>query len=135
MKTILILEDNADDAFLLSRALQYADADYYTEFVRDGTQGITYLEAYPPFEHRKMPDLILVDLGMPGLGGYEFIHWLRSESRFDHIPALILTDQINPNGEAEAKRLRAQGYFVKPGTQDALYQIVKEIERLWLGKP
>jgi CheY-like chemotaxis protein len=130
LKSILVLEDSPDDAFLLSRAMRYACLDASIEFVRSVPQGIAWLEAcHKP----NLPHLILVDLTMPGLGGFEFIHWLRKERRFAHIPALILTNKVSLDGPAEAKRLGAQGYLMKPATQDALYALVKQLQRDWLS--
>lgn len=135
LKTILVLEDNADDAFLLSRAMRYADLGCATEFVRDGREAIAYLQGDPPYTNRDvfpMPDLMLVDVTMPELNGMQFLNWLRQQPAFQKIPVLMLTNSMRDSDRVEAEKLGANAFFVKPASSNALYSLLKRIEREWL---
>ncbi len=134
-KTILVLEDDADEAFLLSRALQYAGADCHAEFVRDGFEAINYLQHKPPFANKEIfpiPTLAIVDIDLPGLNGLQFLRWVRSHPELSGIPVIILTNAPPEKDQAIAEKLGASAFFRKPANTDALYALVKKIEGQWL---
>jgi CheY-like chemotaxis protein len=135
LKTILVLEDNPDDVFLLNRAMRYADLGCVTEFVRDGRAAIAYLQGDPPYDNRDvypLPSIMLVDVTMPELNGLQFLEWVQTHSDFKNIPVLMLTDSTRDDDRHEAERLGASGFFVKPSTSNALFTLLKRIDRDWL---
>ena len=97
--TILIAEDNQDDAFFLERAFSKAGAKVRLQFVADGEEAIEYLQGNKGFEDRNafpFPDLLILDLKMPRLSGFQVIEWVRTNPRSCHLPIVILTGTSSP---------------------------------------
>ena len=77
--SVLLVEDSADDAFLLQFTLRRAKCAFLVRLVEDGEQAIAYLKGDMPFADRKenpFPDLVLLDLNLPKIDGFEVLHWI-----------------------------------------------------------
>src|ERR1051325_3959265 len=91
---ILHIEDNQDDAFLLSKACDLAGlpADFYE--VPGGAEAMSYLKGEGAFADRKKfprPDIVILDLKMPRMDGFEFLRWLRGEAGYSSLPVFVFT--------------------------------------------
>src|SRR5881394_2019582 len=92
--TILVIEDNANDAFLLRRALAKTNLPYQLRFVSDGQNALNYLEGTAPYADRQtfpLPALVLLDLRMPVLDGFDVLRRLGNDPRLGHLPVVILS--------------------------------------------
>src|SRR5207245_2816657 len=101
-------EDDPSDVLFFRRALSLVDATVPIIFVRDGQELIDYLSEEPPFEDRDsnpLPALIILDLVMPPVSGFEVLHWIRRDGRFNHIPVLAFSDLNSPTAIARAYSL------------------------------
>ena len=91
---ILHIEDSEEDAVLFVRACAAAGLPAEFHRVPDGFEAVAWLKGGGQFTDRDkypLPDLILLDLKMPGMGGFDFLKWLRQEADFSSVPVLVFT--------------------------------------------
>ncbi len=133
MTTILHVEDDPNDTLLLEHACKKAGLVFDLQAVSDGDQAIAYLRGVNDFSDRSkhpMPKLILLDLKMPRLSGFDVLTWLRSDEQLRVVPVVVLTSS---NHDADVKRaydLGAKSYLVKPVGFEALVELVKTLPGL-----
>src|SRR6185437_5138554 len=104
MTTILHVEDDPNDTLLLEHACRKAGVVFNLQAVSDGDQAIAYLRGLNAFSDRAkhpMPKLILLDLKMPRVSGFDVLTWLRSENSLNKVPVIVLTSS---NHDADVKR-------------------------------
>lgn len=75
---------------------------------------------------RTKPDLILLDISMPNLDGYQLCSWIRRNSEFKNIPVIMVTGKTGFINKAKAKMVRATDYLTKPFTQEQLLTIINK---------
>ncbi len=134
-KRVLIAEDDAGDVFLLQRAFAAAQVPASLHFVRDGQEAIDYLEGESEFGDRKtypLPDLMLLDLKMPRLNGFDVLSWVRQQPGLKRLLVTILTSSDQPQDINRAYDLGANSYLLKPHSSNELSELVKRVEKYWL---
>src|SRR5438105_2103316 len=92
--TILLVEDSADDVFFLQRALKKAQIENPLQVVVDGQQALDYLGGVGNYSNRKefpLPCLLLLDLKLPRVNGFEVLGWIRQQASLSSLPVVILT--------------------------------------------
>lgn len=130
MTTILHVEDDPNDMLLFEHACRKAGVVFDLQAVSDGDQAIAYLRGSNGFSDRMkhpIPKLILLDLKMPRVSGFDVLAWLRSDELFKQVPVVVLTSS---NHDADVKRaydLGARSYLVKPVGFEALVELVKTL--------
>ncbi|KKP96237.1 MAG: Response regulator receiver domain protein [Candidatus Moranbacteria bacterium GW2011_GWE1_36_7] len=105
-KTILIAEDEDDLRQMYTIALSAAGFEVIE--ASDGAQALSLLE-----EKYEVIDLILLDIVMPGMDGFETLENLKKDERFKNIPVLVSTNLDNDDDKREALKMGAKDYFVK----------------------
>jgi DNA-binding response OmpR family regulator len=134
--TVLIAEDDPDEAFLLMEAFRHAHLEHRHVWVRDGHQVLAYLSGKPPYAERgenPTPDLVLLDLRMPGLGGHEVLRHLQGQTAMQ-VPVVVLSSSVLPWDEAQSRELGAAAYYVKPLDFTELVRLVRELDVRWLKR-
>jgi CheY-like chemotaxis protein len=129
---ILHIEDNEEDLILFERACEAAGLPAEFHPVRDGFEAVAYLKGGGPFADRTkhpLPDLIVLDLSMPGMGGFDFLKWLRQESELSSLPVLIFTVSANADDKARALAEGATGYFIKPRDFEGLVRLTESFRK------
>jgi DNA-binding response OmpR family regulator len=132
--TVLHVEDDDNDAVLLAKACQRAGLPMKLHRVANGAAAQAYLLREPPFDDPVIsprPQVIVLDLKLPGMDGFEFLRWLRPRSEFAGIPVLVFTASLSRDDKARALAEGASSYFVKPASFDALLELV---ERFRIGQ-
>jgi len=133
--TILHVDDDSNDVLLLQHACRKAGIESDLQGVADGEEAIAYLRGSDKFSNREqypVPRLILLDLKMPRLSGFEVLDWMRREEKLRRLPVVVLTSS---NHEADVKRaydLGANSYLVKPVGFDGLIELAKAVNQYWL---
>ena len=128
--TVLHVEDDPNDTLLFQHACQKAGVIFNLHAVSDGDQAIAYLrgtESYSDRAKHPLPKLILLDLKMPRLSGFDVLSWLRADDALKALPVVVLTSS---NHDADVKRAYALGakcYLVKPVGFEALVELVKTL--------
>ena len=123
---ILFVEDDPDDIELLTKSLQENGIQDFL-ILDTGAKAFTYLDELAEDE---LPELIVVDLNMPGISGFEVIRTLKATERFQNIPVFILTTSQRTALIDEALKGGAAGYYRKPATVRELNALVQELYQL-----
>ena len=132
---VLLVEDDENDMFLISRSIQKAGYHPRIEWMRDGVEAIEYLEGTGRFSDRASyprPTVILTDLKMPRANGIDFLQWLKANPAHAVIPTIVLTSSRLSADIKMAYEAGAKCYFVKPSSGIDLEQLIKVIFRFWL---
>jgi CheY-like chemotaxis protein len=108
---ILLAEDHYPDVILLREALDSAGVAYELERCINGEDAIARLASHS-YEDR--PDLIILDLNLPRIGGFEVLEYVRASSVLQSVPVIILTSSTATRDHAEAARLGADAFVSKP---------------------
>jgi CheY-like chemotaxis protein len=110
---ILLVEDSDDDLFFFKRSLKQIRADAHLVHQSDGRTAVAYLERALA-GNEPMPDLMFLDLKMPGLTGFEVLEWIAQRSALRQLPVAVLSGSEQPGDVERALALGATAYFVKP---------------------
>jgi CheY-like chemotaxis protein len=112
----------ADDSITIQRVIEltFADEDINVVAVSDGDQAIARLDSMPP-------DIVLVDVGMPGKNGYDVAGHVKHTPHLSHIPVVLLTGAFEPVDEVRANALRCDGVLAKPFEPQIVISRVKEL--------
>jgi CheY-like chemotaxis protein len=132
---ILLAKDDETDARLVRRAIETAGVDADLQVVRDGQEAVDYLAGANRFADRNkhpLPKLMLLDLRMPRLDGFQVLSIIRRELHFTHLPIIVLTDSANPADINRAYELGATSYFCKPGSVEGLDEMMHVLHAYWL---
>lgn len=133
-RTILILEDDPNDALFVQRALELAGWDGDTVVAPNGEQAITWLrseQAAAESKAKARPWLVLSDLKMPRMDGFEFLAWLRADPAFRLLPCVVVTSSCDVGDATRAFALGAHGFVVKPVGFDDLERAVRCVLDYW----
>jgi len=137
-RTILLAEDNDDDAFLTTRAMESAGISQPIHHCRDGQAVIDYLEAVLSDREKvsegNLPDLILLDLKMPRIDGLETLKWIRQHEVFSSLIVLALTSSREDRDVQAAYRLQINAYLVKPSSLREMIDLAGAIRHFWLDE-
>ena len=134
---ILLCEDSREDAFLLRRAFAKADLACGIFDVRNGQQALHYLSKtglYTNREEHPLPDLVVLDLKMPLMDGFEVLAWMQAKPELKGIPAIILSGSAESTDVEAAQKLGAQEYLVKPKDWDELINFARKLHERYLCK-
>ena len=132
---ILLVEDNPDDVILAKRALKDANIANEVIIARDGVEALEYLRGEGAHEGRDtsiMPEVILLDLKMPRMGGLELLKIIRSEEGTKLLPVVILTSSKEERDVMKSYSLGANSYIQKPVDFDQFAAAVKQLGLYWL---
>lgn len=135
--TVLLAEDDENDIFLMRRAFGQAAIPNPLQVVHDGREAIAYLSGTGPYTDRQkfpLPGLLLLDLKMPSLDGFDVLKWLRARNEFDTLPVVVLTSS---KLQADIDKSREYGVFdyrVKPTGFEDLTRLLDDVRQCWLDE-
>ena len=127
---VLIAEDDANDVFLLRRAFQKLGIPHPLTVVHNGQEAIDYLNGGR--SQQMYPALLLLDLKMPMLDGFDVLAWLQSNPPQQKLPVVVLTSSNQDKDIERARTMGADEYHVKPQEFEELIQIVDKVHQRWL---
>jgi two-component system response regulator len=130
-KTILLVEDNADDEQLTLRAMRQSDVPNIIRVARDGAEAIDAL--FGAGALGRLPDLVLLDLKLPKVSGLEVLQRIRSEEKTKTLPIVILTSSDEERDIVESYNLGANSYIRKPVDFDEFIDAVRQLGLYWLS--
>lgn len=135
LAVILLVEDREDDVILIKRSFSQAGLENPIHVARDGEEAIEYLSGVGMYANRAehpLPELILLDLKMPKVDGFEVLEWIRGHKTLRSIPVLVLTSSEQIRDVNRAYELGANSFFVKPLDFDAMSSAASLIRDYWL---
>jgi len=133
-QAILLAEDSEDDLVLMKSAFKAAGFAAVLREVRNGEEVIAYLKGEGPYSDRAkfpLPAVILLDLKMPKMSGFEVLEWVRSQPVLRRISVMILTASMRVEDIARAADLGANAFLIKPGKVNELITMTLRL-RDWL---
>jgi len=136
-ETVLYVEDNEDDYALLKLAAKKCGTPFALQHAADGDQAIDYLNgagAYADREEHPFPDLVLLDLRIPRLDGFEVLQWIRDNPETKTLPVVVLAGSSFRADVRRALELGANSYAVKPGKFEELQVLIDQIADVWLAR-
>lgn len=130
---ILLVEDTRDGVTLTRHALRKAGIDAELGVARSGEACLAALLEGVSGEPPGLPDLVLLDLKMPGMNGLDVLRRLRSEERTRYLPIVVLTSSHEPSDIQVAYALGANSYVRKPVNFQRFIEVVGRVTGYWLG--
>ena len=133
--TVLLVEDNPRDVRLTQRAFEQASVPHDLRVVRDGDEALAYLHRegdYAAVDSSPKPDMILLDLNLPRMGGHELMQHVRQDVRFRQVPIIVLTTSGRPDDVRQAYDNGANAYLLKPVEFSRFTEVIGHLASFWL---
>lgn len=134
-QTILLVEDNDDDAELTVRALKRANVKNPLVRARDGVEALDFLFGrgkYAARDARDLPAVALLDINMPKISGFEVLKAIRADERTRHLPVVVLTSSNEDKDRLKAYTNFANSYVIKPADYDQFVAAASQLGLYWL---
>ena len=130
--TILLVEDDQGDQKLIKTSLKNQGIASELHISNSAEEALDFIYSGEDTNDRNPhPDLILLDLNMPGMGGREFLKQIKADDSLKQIPVVILTTSNAELDIMDSYRLQAAGYVNKPVTLGQFKQVAEEIGKYW----
>jgi len=129
---ILLVEDDLADQKLIKISLRNEKIANDLCTVQSGEEGMDFLYRRGKYsDGTPQPDLILLDLNMPGMGGKEFLRLIKTDEGLKQIPVVILTTSEAEKDIIDSYKLQASGYVHKPVTLEEFKEAMKKLKEYW----
>ena len=130
--TILLVEDDPGDQKLITVSLKNQKIGNEVYTADSGEEAMDFLYQRGKYSHgTSRPDLILLDLNMPGMGGKEFLRRIKEDEKMKSIPVIILTSSDSDDDIIDTYNLHASGYVKKPVKLEDFKRVMKQINEYW----
>ncbi len=132
--TVLIAEDDENDALLLTRVLTKMKVPAMIHIVGDGEEAITYMKGEGRYADRQsfaFPRVLITDLKMPRKNGFEVLEWLREHPEYSIVPVIVLSASKEDKDVVRCYQLGANAYFQKPAKVGDLASLVQTNFEFW----
>ena len=130
---ILLIEDSPSDAHLTIQSFEQAKISNRLHWVEDGEAAIEYLRQQGDYENASRPDLIVLDLNLPGMDGREVLAEIKADPNLRRIPVVVLTTSNSDEDILRSYNLNANCYVTKPFDVRQFMQVVQLIGNFWLA--
>ena len=128
---VLLIEDDDDDIDLTQEVFHESKIRAQLNITRDGTEAMAYLQTCVTSDQKSIPDLIFLDLNLPGMSGKDIISAIRRDQNLRHIPISVLTTSQSPKDVQDCYRLGANCFVSKPVGLQEFYQTIQQLENFW----
>lgn len=130
---VLLVDDNPADIDLMCEIFSGCKQHYHVSSVVDGEQATAFLYRQGRFSEAPSPDLVVLDLNLPGKDGRTVLKEVKSDPRFSKIPIVIFTTSQASSDISISYQLGANCYLRKPGTLNEYRAVVQSMADFWLG--
>jgi len=133
-KTVLLVDDSENDLVLMRMAFKKAEFINQLQIVHNGAEAVSYLKGEGDYSDRNqypLPTVMLLDLNMPMMNGFEVVAWVRTQPTLKHLTIIILTASMRMEDVERAFDLGASSFLVKPATIEELTAMIRCL-RDWL---
>ncbi|MFT5469472.1 MAG: chemotaxis family two-component system response regulator Rcp1 [Verrucomicrobiales bacterium] len=128
---VLLVEDNDNDAVLIREALSDAGAVVDLDRVASGSDCLDFLRKQGAFSEAKIPDMILLDLNLPDMGGADVLRELVKDESIQHIPVIVVSTSDDQYDVLRMYRLRCSSYVIKPSNFDEYVDVLRTVFAYW----
>jgi two-component system response regulator len=127
---VLLVEDNPGDVELAEEGLWETTVPVSLSVVHDGEEALRYFRSQGEYADMPPPDLVLLDLRLPGKGGLEVLAEIRADRQLRGIPVVVLTDSEAAEDVRRARDLGASRYFTKPSDLAEFRRVMRSVREL-----
>ena len=131
-KTALLVKDSLGDIRLTLEAFREINKSVLLNVVPDGVVAMAYPRRDGKYAKAARPDLILLDLNLPKMGGREVLAQIKADDSLKTIPTVVLTISGEPGDIQDCYKLQANAYFRKPVGLEMFDELVRSINTYWL---
>ena len=128
---ILLVEDSLTSARLTIGALKNSGFEHRMTWLSDGNDAADFLHRNGKFARAPQPDLVLLDMMLPGKSGRELLAEMRAANDLKPIPVVIMTGTVEADAADEFRKLHVQGFLTKPVDMGAFLSLVQELKDYW----
>jgi CheY-like chemotaxis protein len=129
---ILLIDDHPSDAKLFEHAMEQSVTRAKVYWVATAEEGLEYLRREGRFAGVSRPKLVVADLNMPAMDGFEFLRQARANTELSTVPIVIFSSSRAPKDVARAYRLGANSFITKPMSLEAFVATIATLVRYWL---
>lgn len=128
---ILLVEDSLVAAKLTMGALRNGNVQHRMTWLTDGQEALDFLHRRGLYSRVPLPDLILLDLGLPTRDGREVLSEIKADDSLRKIPVVVLTASMSEEDHAVSERLNVEGYLTKPVDLPRFIALVQKLREYW----
>jgi len=128
---VLVVEDNPNDVTIIKRAMRKSDVKCELYFASDGAEALDALHQTGEFADTPRPDLILLDLRLPKVGGLEVLAKIKKDDRLRRIPVIVLTESEREEDMVKAYDSGAASYMTKPVDSKDFERLIQTVQDYW----
>jgi CheY-like chemotaxis protein len=128
---ILLVEDNRGDVLLASRAFRDGQIENHLNVANSAEDALRMLRREGEYAARRLPDIILLDLSLPGMSGRDLLEILKADERLRQIPVVVLSSSSAEQDIVRSYDLHASAYVVKPIDLNKFREVVATIEQFF----
>ena len=132
-REILLVEDNPGDVLLARKALKRSAVEASLRVVRDGREAVQYLRQQGPYSDAARPDLVLLDINLPGWSGHDVLRQIKTDESLRAIPVVMMSSSDQPKDIRESYANHANSYITKPARLAQLADVLTNLTDYWFG--
>jgi CheY-like chemotaxis protein len=129
---ILSVEDSEGDILLFENAIEESGVEYTLNIARNGYEAIDLLQKKAGAE-MVLPDIILLDINMPEMNGFELLDLIKADNDLKHLPVFMFTTSSSQKDILISYKKYANSYFIKPTLDDEYEVLIKGIKHYWFN--
>ncbi|MDG5760668.1 response regulator [Natronococcus sp. A-GB1] len=133
-REVLLVEDNPGDVRLVQEAFEATDGDHELHAVPTGEDAMRFLERRARDANGTLPDLVLLDLNLPGTDGETVLERIRKSRDLRRLPVIVLTSSEASEDVEACYRRAANAYLTKPIAPDDLVSMIRSVETFWFDR-
>lgn len=126
---LLLIDDDRDDVFLFKKVLEDRNSPFSLTVATDGEEALEILLNMKLKKYN--PDLVLLDLMMPKVDGFEFLSKMKHDDDLKHLPVIVFSDSDYPSTVEKAYKFQASAYIMKPHDSNGYDRVVGALENWW----
>jgi len=128
---VLLVEDSLPAARLTMGALKRGEVVHRMTWIADGDEALLFLKQQDQYSRAPQPDLVLLDLLLPGRSGRELLQEIRWDERLEAIPVVIMTSNTEEEAAFKNEGLMVEGFLTKPIDLAAFLELVAKLADFW----
>jgi CheY-like chemotaxis protein len=133
MIQVLLVEDDPGDVLITQEAFEENKVRNQLNVVNDGVKALAYLRREDDYADALRPDLILLDLNLPRMGGHEVLEQIKSDTDLQRIPVVVLTTSDAEEDVLRSYNLHANAYVTKPVDFERFLKVVRQIDDFFVS--